>query len=383
MTAPVVAPAAPLGAPATSNSTISQDAVALINSDDSTFMEAFGVTLPPATQARDESGKFSGEKEPLIEVIGKTEGDIPAEGEGGVETPAETPSPEGEVKAEEPPVEPTRALVTAFKVFDPTGKEQGLGTLADMVVEYKADGEVRRDTLDKVVRMAQTGKYNERLHADLDTMREELPLARNAYDELLHSYQKLDQKFTSVIENDDLLLKERERYIQDNSPEAVLARRQAELNRREAELNNGRASMAMQGFIQQDIEPAIASYLEKYPNVSEDEVLARFHRGVQQFARRGVVPPENLPKVRDFVVRELGEFAAHLHDKRETDKAAASVNTQREVLRAKEEAAAAKRTLARAQLPSSGPARRDGSAARPIVNVDDAVNDIMAGLSTR
>lgn len=369
-----------------------------MNADDATFAAAFNLPTPsgepaaPETvwtdpsvadlieqvkgeQPRDEQGRFvpkDGEPAPEAEAA------PPAEAEADAAPEAEAPAEEA--PEDEPPAE-TRALATKFAIVEGDATAEP-GALADTVIEYKADGKVYRETLDKVVRLAQSGRYNTKLHEELDALRpmeakvDELE-AQRADD--LRFYRQEVQK---LIGDDNYLMQRRQELAQRFTPEAEADRLRREL----AQERQSREMMQLQGrmetFVEQSIQPKMLELLSQYPSVTEDELMGRFNRTVLPMQRHGVVPPHLWPRVEALLEGEIGSWAAHLHDSRSAERATADAQTKAQVRKAQEKAQKAKQVLARTVTSPAGTrAAPDTPRSKPIVTADDALNDIIGGVA--
>lgn len=375
-----------------------------MNADDATFAAAFNLPTPSGEPAapetvwadpsvsdiiaqvqderpRDEQGRFlpkDGEVAPDTEA--QAEDAAPAESAPPEQADA---APDGEDNTEEDAAtaEAARALATKFAIVDGDAVADP-GALADTVIEYKADGKVYRETLDKVVRLAQSGRYNEKLHTELDSLR---PLEAKV-DELeaqrsddLRFYRQEVQK---LIGDDNYLMQRRQELAQRFTPEAEADRLRRELAQERQSREMMQLQNRMETFVEQSIQPKMLELLSQYPSVTEDELMGRFNRTVLPMQRHGVVPPHLWPRVEALLEGEIGGWAAHLHDSRSAERATADAQTKATVRKAQEKAQKAKQVLARTVTsPASARPAPDTPRSKPIVTADDALNDIIGGVA--
>lgn len=374
-----------------------------MNADDATFAAAFNLPAPSGEPAapetvwadpsvtdiiaqvtserpRDEQGRFAAKDTPAPDAPAAEAPADPAEPPVEAEASPDAEAPAEDTPAEEPPAE-TRALATKFAIVEGDATTDP-GALADTVIEYKADGKVYRETLDKVVRLAQSGRYNTKLHEELDSLR---PLEAKV-DEL--EAQRADdlrfyrQEVQKLIADDTYLMQRRQDLAQRLTPEAEADRLRREL----AQERQSREMMQLQGkmehFVEHSIQPKMLDILSQYPSVTEDELMGRFNRTVLPMQRHGVVPPHLWPRVEALLEGEIGSWAAHLHDSRTAERATAEAQTKAQVRKAQEKAQKAKQVLARTVTsPASARSAPEATRSKPIVTADDALNDIIGGVA--
>lgn len=291
---------------------------------------------------------------------------------------------EGAEKSEEgakpDPKPTTREPVTQFKTLSADGTEVEAPPLE---IEYKADGKVLREPLDKVVRRAQMGAYNESLVRDRDTLKGragELEMKLTEREQLV---ALREQQIERLLTDPSFFDQAKDAYDAYNNPEARAERAERALTERTlAEQRQAQEQVVIQ-FVQERLLPAYEELSEKYPSITGDEIRGRFDRLTAPWRVNGVIPPNRLPDVEHLLREDFGPWAAQLHESRTASARAVKDASATEVRRAQEEAAAAKRTLAQA----TAPARTSGTAstakpARTIRTADDAVADIEAMLAS-
>ena len=384
-------------------------------SDDATFAAAMGLPAPtgaevkaapedvwsdPAVEKviaevkaekakpRSEDGRFKkeqssdteevqdGEQDASEDAVEASEGDDQA-AEGSEEGSEDSEAQEGDKDAE---AKEARNLATKFAVVD-GDKTTEPGELADTVIEYKADGKVYRETLDKVVRLAQSGRYNEKLHAELDELRalpakvDELEAKRN--DDLTFFRNEVQKLLT----DDDYLLSRRTDMARKFTPEAEADRLRRELAAEKQRSELTTLHTKMEQFVTSSVEPRLQTLLKENPLVSEDELMGRFNRVVLPMQRNGIVPPHLWPRVEALLDGEIGSWATHLQESRSAERATAEAKSKAEVRKAQVKAQKAKQVIARSVKTPAGSAKPDAPRSKPIVTADDAVDDIISGLA--
>ena len=277
------------------------------------------------------------------------------------------------------PVVADRPLVTQFNVALPDGTAI---EVPDLVITYTANGKERQDPIDKVVRLAQMGVHNaereQRIvetQAEVSRWQQEAQQAREAVADLERHLERL---LTDDVFREAAMVE----YAQANTPEARLARLEAE---RQQEQERARlAAITAQGeqFYTGEIVPALQFLAEKFPTVTPDELEARVEAAIRPYATQGFVPPEAYDAVRQAIVRDVVPFVEALHVERETPVRQAKAEAAKAQQQAQVAAQKAKNTAARALKPVSrlasptDPAAKP--AAKPIRTIDDAIESSVA-----
>lgn len=372
------APAAPDFAPSTSGD--------LVNADDATFAQVLGL------------GEI-GAEESTTATETPGDADAPARGEdgrflprAGSETDAELvdgddtdPAPEGGTADADPDPSSEAAAAGSKKGLAPFVARGADGVEIevpdDMMIEFKADGQERRLPLDKLIRHAQNGFYNERLQQEVEQTRAERPVLQQrvtAVEGDLRAQLAFTQR---LMEDETFFLETREKYDQQNTPEARVARDRAAVQREREQLTQQRETGLQQQFIEQQLEPAMNTLLERYPTVSFEELFGRFTLATQPMLVGGRIPVDQLSRTLDILDSELEPWAQQRHDARETTTRGHEQTLETVNRAAKEKVTQMKRTLSRVATPAGNRSSASRPAAKPIVNVDDGINSILTDLA--
>lgn len=336
--------------------------------------EAVAAALPsPAAVAPDEGA----------EVVEETPPDAPdaeapeaVDGEGTVEEPpsddADAPPPvelpEGFVAV--PTVSDT--LATEFKLMD----EQGEVEVPALIVEYKANGKVRQDRLDQVVKLAQWGVYNQEREQKLQTE------VQQQIAEYQQALAEREAQMERLLNDEEFRERTYEAYLAETSPERRAERAEQAVENLRIQYQMQSISTSGEQFLAAEVVPAIRMITDALPTVTAEELEAKLEMAVQAHAERapnGVpyVPPSRYDAIRKYILDDLALWAhaAHLQRSQPTQASKADV----ELERARVEAQKAKRAVGQKLKPVGtvgAQADRPKAAPKP-TTVDDAVDSAL------
>jgi hypothetical protein len=270
---------------------------------------------------------------------------VPASEEPAVEeTPEAEPAPEGE---EAPAPKP----VTDFLVEDADGDEVDV---SGVEVTFMANHEAHTLPLDRVVRLAQMGKYNEALQTEVKETRTQYADLQSQLEEVTKLAESRADLAIAASRAEDRL--------------AAIARQQ----------EGSKFAAQVTEFVDNSLYPAFTEIQTMYPSVSAEELWGRFSMATAHISRNGIIPPSHWREAMQVVDRDLGPFAAQLHDQRTEHVASAKASESAAVRKAQEEATRAKKMVAKAIRPA-GSGNSQPPKRKAIVNSDDAVDDIIGG----
>ena len=281
----------------------------------------------------------------------------------------------------------TEGLATEFVLRDADGEVE----VPDLIVEYKANGRVRKDRLDQVVKMAQWGVYNQ--EREQRTQQIELA-ARQADEERTQVAQMLAEREAQIerlLTDEAFLEAVRDAYSAENSPERRAERAEEQIQTlRVAQQMEHIASEGMQ-FHDGEVAPALALIAQALPTVSTEELEDRLAFAMQAHAVRApngepYVPASRYDAVRRFIVDDLAVWAQIQHARRSeptTDPVRDQALAERD--RARVEAQKAKRAVGQALKPVG---RSGGISGKPTrskapATVDDALSSALDEVLSR
>ena len=298
--------------------------------------------------------------------------------------PEVTPEPEPEVEAE--PVIPegmskvpaiTDALATEFVVRDAEGEIE----IPALTIEYKANGKVRKDRLDQVVKLAQWGVYNHERETRFQTVEQEYAAAKTALSERETQLERL-------LTDDQFLLAVREAYEAENSPDKRVARAEQQVESLKVQQEMQKIQEAGDSFAEQEIYPAVDLIADALPYVTKDELYEKVAFVLQAQAERApngelYVPVSRYDAVRKYIVDDLAVWAQFHNGRRKpapTPVATSETSKDRaELTRARVEAQKAKRVVGQTLTPV-GRGDSGSSASKPSskpATLDDALSSAM------
>lgn len=271
----------------------------------------------------------------------------------------------------------TEGLATDFVLRD----EHGEVEVPALIVEYKANGKVRQDRLDQVVKLAQWGVYSQdreqRLKAETQQQVEQM-------EQLL---VEREQQMERLLNDEAYREAVYEAYLNENSPE-----RRAE--RAEQQVTNLRIAQELQTisqtgeqFYASEVGPAIQLISDALPTVPVEELEAKLEMAMRahvEVAPNGLpyVPPSRYEAIRKYIVEDLAIWAQAAHSRRSKPVTAEKQKANAELERAQVEAQKAKRMVGQKLKPvgqvGATPDRPKASA-KPST-VDDAVSSALSAV---
>lgn len=313
--------------------------------------------------------------DPLADEVDATDADAETE-------PSEADAvtlPEGFVVVE-PVVE---GLVTDFTLKDADGDELEIPAL---IVEYKANGKVRTDRLDQVVKLAQFGVYNQEREQRVQVVEQEAREVAQQREEIAQMLAEREAQLERLLTDDDFYLAVQERFNAENSPERRAARAEEQLKSLQIQQQLEQISSTGEAFLQSELAPALSLITQALPTIQQDELDERLAVAMQAHL---VMGPGNIPylpesryaAVRKYIVEDLAPWAQMVHMTRSE----AQRDPEKERLAAERDQARIESQKAKRQIgqslkpvtrsPNAAPARPK---ARPIATVDDAVDSALS-----
>lgn len=329
-----------------------QSASEMLHSDDATWMKVLNLTDADMVEGDDDAPAHVPDQEaapdteapdsPLVPDEDVVEGEPEAEAEPAAEAAKD---PEAE-KEPEPAVEKPKPI-TDFVVYDAEGAVE----IPALELEFKANGQTRKMPLDKVVRLAQSGFYNEELQEQVREFREKEPVLAQRVEEAEALARRQAALIQEVMTDEEKYLARREQFQQAQSPEARAARAEARLRETEQRVMQIESQRSIDAFLS-SVGPRVDALVAEHPTVSEEEAAGWLAPQLKRLERHGVIPPERLRDVERLVTEDLAIWLGQRHESR-TAKQAQEAETRKLSLRKVQvEAAKAKQQAARAVAPT-------------------------------
>jgi len=273
-------------------------------------------------------------------------------------------------------------LATEFVLRDAEGEVE----IPALVVEYKANGKVRQDRLDQVVKLAQFGVYNE-------AREQHYKQAESRLEELEAVVTEREQQLERMLRDEDFFLAVRDAYDTENTPErrAERAEQMAEQVRLEAYMQ----PIVQQGaaFYEREVMPAIDLIAQTFPAVSGEDLAARMAYAMQLHVEQApngatYIPASQYDAVRQYIVEDLAFWAQNQQARRSATATAPAQQAalKQELAKAQVSAQKAKRAVGQATKPvgrpaSNAPAKPKSAKAATIDDaLDSAMSEIMASI---
>lgn len=338
-----------------------------------------------AQRWRGPDGKFIGEAP--SEVEDETPAPVAPD---GAQRPAGGETPPGEGVDSPPAPEAGKKPMTPFRLLNDKGEAIDPATLGVAQVEFTANGKTRLEPIDKVVRLAQYGFYNETLQQEVEQARATLPAVQAEKAQLLQERDELLGYYQRMLEDDDFVDAAREQYARLNSPEARAERAEQKLREVESQGQQAQVQQQVTQYLETELQPALAAILDHHPSVTSDELIGRFTVLTNKYMVNGVIPVERIPEINRVIVDELLPYVGQLHTSRteaqraeEARRAEALAAKEREAKAAEEAARKAEQVAHNRVARAIGPAGRaspDAPRPKPIETADDATEALVASL---
>jgi hypothetical protein len=247
------------------------------------------------------------------------------DGEGETATATDgTEPPAGETKegeGETPAAEPVK-LATDFNLLD--GDKQEVEYPKDLTIKFTANGKEVELPLDRTVRLAKMGFYNEEKEQRFEQIEQRNaklePFAKEIYEES----QTLQGHLDRILAGDDeFLAKAREHYKKETSPEAENARLRARVKQLEsAPPRSASDTASAPAQAATTAAPVIQELIESNKDVvPEAEIWTTLGKLIAPYRdKAGAIPPERL---RDVVAHVNGALRIHVESLAETRRLAA------------------------------------------------------------
>jgi len=272
----------------------------------------------------------------------------------------------------------TDKLATEFTLMDAEGEVE----IPELMVEYKANGKVRKDRLDQVVKLAQFGVYNAEREQQVKQIEQQAEFLEEERQQIYELLAEREAQMERLLNDEDFLYAVREAYETENTPEQRLVR--AEQEKLDLQVQYEMSNIAERGttFYEHEVGPAMEMIADTLPTVPIEELEERFAYAMQahvEIAPNGqpYIPASRYDAVRRYILDDLAGWAQFQHSRRSTA-TSETPKAQRELEQARIDAQKAKRAVGQAMKPI-GRAARDGGkprAARP-ATVDDAVSSAL------
>jgi len=303
------------------------------------------------------------------------EGDASESSEESEESDAPVDMPEGYVAVRTV----TDALATEFTLRDAEGEVE----VPDLMVEYKANGKVRTDRLDQVVKLAQWGVYNQEREQKVQQVEQMSQQVQQEREELATLLSEREAQIEKLLLDDDFLLAVRDAYGEQNSPEQRAAR--AEQQVQDLRVQHQMSAIAEKGetFYTNEVMPALNMIAEALPSIPAEELAEKFQMAMYAHVERApngeaYVPTSRYDAVREYILNDLAVWAQAQHERRSrTTTTAVKSDTQKALAerdQARIESQKAKRAVGQKTLPVGSAGKPSGKPKAYTGNtVDDAV----------
>jgi hypothetical protein len=276
----------------------------------------------------------------------------------------------------------TDGLATEFTLKDAEGEVE----IPDLMVEYKANGKVRQDRLDQVVKLAQWGVYNAEREQQIKQVEQQAQITQQELQQYVAVLEEREKQIERLLVDEDFLYAVREAYDAENSPERRAERAMQETENLRVQYQMADIERSGAQFYESEVSPAIDMIVTALPTIAPDELLERFTYAMQAHVERApngqaYIPASRYDAVRKYIVDDLASWAQFQHSRRAQPAAPSPVQAtaSRELERARVDAQKAKRVVGQATKPvgRAGGTGTEKPRASRIASVDDAVSSAL------
>lgn len=272
-------------------------------------------------------------------------------------------------------------LATEFVLKDAEGEVE----IPALIVEYKANGKVRQDRLDQVVKLAQFGVYNEAREQQFKQTEQEALALKQEREEYARLLDEREAQLERLLQDEDFFLSVRDAYQAENSPEKRAERAEREVERVRTEAQLARIQEVGSQFYEGEVRPALDLIAQTLPSVTPEELEERMAYAMQLHAQVGpngqpYLPASQFDAARQYIVNDLAVWAQMTHARRSEAATPPQVAAaQQAAVKAQVEAQKAKRALGKATQPvgrAATPDKGKPKASKP-KTLDDALDSAM------
>ena len=273
----------------------------------------------------------------------------------------------------------TDDLATEFALYDADGEVE----VPNLMVEYKANGKMRSDRLDQVVKLAQWGVYNQDREQKVQQVEQAAQQVHQEREQLAALLSEREEQIEKLLMDDDFLLAVRDAYGEQNSPENRAAR--AEQQVQDIRVQHQMSAIAEKGqvFYENEIAPALDMIAKALPSVPMEELAEKFQMAMYAHVERApngeaYVPASRYDAIRQYILDDLAVWAQAQHGRRSPSTTSAPQRETQQALaerdKARIESQKAKRAVGQKTLPVGNAGKPSGKPKAYAGNtVDDAV----------
>ena len=276
-------------------------------------------------------------------------------------------------------------LATEFSLHDADGEVE----VPNLMVEYKANGKMRSDRLDQVVKLAQWGVYNQDREQKVQQVEQIAQQVHQEREELAALLSEREEQIEKLLMDDDFLMAVRDAYGEQNSPENRAAR--AEQQVKDIRVQHQMSAIAEKGqvFYENEIAPALDMIAKALPSVPVEELTEKFQMAMYAHVERApngeaYVPASRYNAIRQYILDDLAVWAQAQHGRRSPSTTSAPQRETQKALAERDlariESQKAKRAVGQKTLPVGNAGKPSG---KPKASTGNTIDDAVASaLST-
>lgn len=310
----------------------------------------------------------------LRETLGEVEG-----GEAPIEGDGQEPTLEERFGIAEEPAAKEPAKEAAKEEKKDDGKNPPFVVLAEdgktpvnpgkLMFEFKANGKIRQEPLEKVVQFAQLGVYNHEREQAFQQREEEVS---QQVEEVYAELESRDQAIERLLTDPDYYAAVADRYYREKSPEREATRARAEAQTLREQMATRQEEVAGQQFFDSVVYPEINAIMQENPEIDDpEEVAARLAMMLEPLRVNGRIPVAKHRQVQALIASDLRDWARATNDRRKQKMSTIVTKAQTHEQRAKNALGAVASPTSIGVAPTIAPPRTGP------VTIDDVDSEIM------
>lgn len=261
------------------------------------------------------------------------------------------------------------------QVYDKDGNV--VAELPELAITYAADGKkLEKIPLDKLIRKAQLGEYNEQREQESLANRTKAEQSSARIADLEAAVAQYTRFFDQALDDEQFYLAARQQRALSQTPQAIAAQKDQEIAALRASYEGKEQQRQIDAYTSQHVAPRLNALVARLPN---DPLVHSAFRGevahlTEHLKVNGKIPPQRFPEVVRLMDTVLDQWVDSVAQSRQTADDSEKKALRHQVEAAKVALTLAKKTQARAMKPqgASGSIRESPKPPPPPKSAEEA-----------